>query len=372
MSRLMNYLPLCNGINIVCQSAYQEKLMTLDPTRTGTPIAESRTDAAVPQNQPAPDMSGVAALAAKVQRSVERVIVGKRAEIELMLVAMLCEGHVLLEDVPGIGKTTLAKALARSLGCSFHRVQFTPDLLPSDITGTSIYNQQTSGFELRRGPIFSQIVLADEINRAGPRTQSALLEAMEERQVTIDIETVPLPRPFMVLATQNPVELEGTFPLPEAQLDRFLIKLQLGYPAEDDERTIMRRFKEDNPISDLEPAATAEEILQAQRAIRRVFVSPAVEGYLLQIVRGTRGHESIELGASPRATLALYRASQALAAVNRRGYVLPDDVKVMALPVLSHRLMLSTRTRLRGRDAKAILQEVVDGVAVPVEAGVGV
>ncbi|HEX8598796.1 MAG TPA: MoxR family ATPase [Chloroflexia bacterium] len=315
-------------------------------------------------------MSSVAAMARRVRTSVERVIVGKGAEIELMLVAMLCEGHVLLEDVPGIGKTTLAKALARSLDCTFHRIQFTPDLLPSDITGTSIYNQQTGQFEMRRGPIFSQIVLTDEINRAGPRTQSALLEAMEERQVTIDVDTVPLPRPFMVLATQNPVELEGTFPLPEAQLDRFLIKLQLGYPGEEEERTILRRFKEESPMLNLEPAASTEDILSAQRAIRKGYVSPAVESYILSVVRATRQHEAVELGASPRATLALYKSSQALAAIQGRGYVLPDDVKRMAGPVLSHRLMLSTRTRLRGRDANAILEEVVNGVPVPVEAAV--
>jgi MoxR-like ATPase len=322
------------------------------------------------QGVPAPDMAAVSQMARRVRTSVERVIVGKGAEIELMLVAMLCEGHVLLEDVPGIGKTTLAKALARSLDCTFHRIQFTPDLLPSDITGTSIYNQQTGQFEMRRGPIFSQVVLADEINRAGPRTQSALLEAMEERQVTVDIETLPLPRPFMVLATQNPVELEGTFPLPEAQLDRFLIKLQLGYPREEEERTILRRFKEESPMLNLEPAANTEDLLGAQRSIRRVYVSPAVESYVLAVVRSTRQHEAVELGASPRATLALYKSSQALAAIQGRGYVLPDDVKRMAAPVLSHRLMLSTRTRLRGRDATAILEEIVNSVPVPVEAGV--
>jgi len=295
------------------------------------------------------------------------VIVGKQEEIELLLVAMLCEGHVLIEDVPGIGKTTLAKALARSLGCGFHRIQFTPDLLPSDITGTSIYNQSTSEFETRRGPIFSQVVLADEINRSGPRTQSALLEAMEERQVTIDIDTVPVPRPFMVLATQNPVELEGTFPLPEAQLDRFLIKLAIGYPSEEDERAIMRRFKEESPLVDLQPVTSPDEILAGQRLVRKVHVSAVVEGYILDIVRATRAHDTIELGASPRATLALYRTSQAMAAVRGRGYVIPDDVKAMAVPTLAHRLMLSTRTRLRGRDNNAILDEVLSSVPVPVE-----
>lgn len=317
--------------------------------------------------EPAPEVANITNLARKVQRSVSRVIVGKDNEISLMLVAMLCEGHVLLEDVPGIGKTTMAKALARSLGCTFHRIQFTPDLLPTDITGTSIYNQQTGQFEMRRGPIFSQIVLADEINRSGPRTQSALLEAMEERQVTIDIETVPLPRPFMVLATQNPIELEGTFPLPEAQLDRFLVKLNLGYPTEEDEHRILGRFKEESPLADLEPAATGEEVLQAQRAVRKVHVSPAVEGYVVSLIRATREHEAIELGASPRATLALYRTAQASAAAAGRAFVLPDDVKRMAGPVLAHRIILSTRTRLRGRGNAAILQEVIDSVPVPVE-----
>src|SRR5919201_1520071 len=316
----------------------------------------------------APEVEGVAALGRKVQANVSRVIVGKLDEIELMLVALLCEGHVLIEDVPGIGKTTLAKALARSLDCTFHRIQFTPDLLPSDITGTSIYNQQTGRFEVRRGPIFSQVVLADEINRAGPRTQSALLEAMEERQVTIDVDTAPLPRPFMVLATQNPIELEGTFPLPEAQLDRFLIKLTLGYPGEDDERAILRRFREESPLLTLEPVASAEDVLQAQRAVRTVFVSPAIEDYIVQVIAATRRHDSIELGASPRATLALYRTAQALAAIRGRAFVLPDDVKRMVLPTLSHRIILSTRTRLRGRDSRAILKEALETVPVPVEA----
>jgi MoxR-like ATPase len=314
-----------------------------------------------------PATQQVARLAERVRAGVSQVIVGKEREIELMLVAMLCEGHVLLEDVPGIGKTTLAKALARSLGCTFSRIQFTPDLLPSDITGTSIYNQQTAAFETRHGPIFSQVVLADEINRSGPRTQSALLEAMEERQVTIDVETFKLPRPFMVLATQNPIELEGTFPLPEAQIDRFLIKLRLGYPTESEERAILRRFREVNPLDDLEPAATPEEIVAAQRNIRQIFVSQAVEGYIVALVQATRRSDTIELGASPRASMALYRTSQALAATQGRDFVIPDDVKRMALPVLSHRLILSTGTRLRGRDAGAILAEIIESVPVPVE-----
>jgi MoxR-like ATPase len=313
------------------------------------------------------EMAQVAETANRIKANVARVIVGKDETVELLLVALLCEGHVLLEDVPGIGKTTLAKALAKSLDSSFQRIQFTPDLLPGDITGVSVFNQRTADFEYRAGPLFAQIVLADEINRAGPRTQAALLEAMEERQVTVDGVTHLLPRPFLVLATQNPVELEGTFPLPEAQVDRFLLRVALGYPDEGDERTILRRFREANPLADLAPVARADEILDLQRAVRQVFVHPAVETIMLRLVRATRTDEAIQLGASPRGSLALYRTSQALAAIRGRCYVLPDDVKRLLGPALEHRLMVSSRARVRGRGASAILQEIATRVPVPVE-----
>ena len=313
------------------------------------------------------ELNTVQRVAAAVRDSVDRVIVGKRDVIELLLTAMFCEGHVLLEDVPGIGKTTLAKALARSLGCSFQRIQFTPDLLPSDITGVSVYNQRTTEFEYRPGPLLAQVVLADEINRAGPRTQAALLEAMEERQVTVDGVTRPLPRPFLVLATQNPVELEGTFPLPEAQVDRFLMRIGLGYPEEDEERMILRRFRESNPLDDLHPVASAEEILAAQRAVRQVYVHPAVEEYIVRLTRGTRAHGGVQLGASPRGSLALYRTSQAWAAIAGRDFVLPDDVKVLATSVLGHRIITTSQARVRGRGAADVLAEVIAKVPVPVE-----
>jgi MoxR-like ATPase len=302
-----------------------------------------------------------------VRANVQRVIVGKEDTIDLLLVALFCEGHVLLEDVPGIGKTTLAKALARSLGCSFERIQFTPDLLPSDVTGVSVFNQKTGDFEYRPGPLVAQIVLADEINRAGPRTQAALLEAMEERQITVDGVTRPLPRPFLVLATQNPVELEGTFPLPEAQVDRFLMRVALGYPDEEDERTILRRFRESKPLADLAPVVSAGEILEVQRLVRQVFVHPAVEDYILRLVRGTRSHSAIQLGASPRGSLALYRTAQARAAMEGRDFVLPDDVKRLVQPVLGHRIITTSQARVRGRAAGLILTEIADKVPVPVE-----
>jgi MoxR-like ATPase len=303
----------------------------------------------------------------EVRDNIDHVMVGKADVVELLLVALLCEGHVLLEDVPGIGKTTLAKALARSLDCVFQRIQFTPDLLPSDITGVSIFNQRTGDFEFRPGPIAAQIVLADEINRAGPRTQAALLEAMEERQVTVDGVTRPLPRPFLVLATQNPVELEGTFPLPEAQVDRFLMRLTIGYPAEDEELGIVRRFRTTNPLAELPAVASAAQILELQASVREVFVHPAVEQYIIRLVRATRAHDAVQLGASPRGSLALYRTAQARAAIQGRNYVLPDDVKTLIHPVLSHRVITTSQARVRGRGVGAILDEIARQVPVPVE-----
>jgi len=303
----------------------------------------------------------------RVRENIARVVVGMEEATELMLVALLCEGHVLLEDVPGIGKTTLAKALARSLGCTFSRIQFTADLLPSDITGVSVYNQRTQEFEFRPGPVFAQVVLADEINRAGPRTQSALLEAMQERQVSADGQSRPLARPFIVLATQNPVELEGTFPLPEAQLDRFLLRLRLGYPDHEAERAILRRFRAEDPMETLEPVLAAAEVLALARACREVYVHPVIEDYMIQLAEATRRSEDLSLGASPRATLALYHCSQALAALRGRDYVLPDDVQALTEPVLAHRLIPSARQRLYGQAARAILADLLATVPVPVE-----
>ena len=313
------------------------------------------------------DVGEVAASARRILDAVRSVIVGKDDVIELALVALLCEGHLLLEDVPGIGKTMLAKSLARALGCEFQRIQFTPDLLPSDVTGVSIFNQKSGEFEFRPGPILSQIVLADEINRATPRTQSALLEAMEERQITVDGHTMPLKRPFLVLATQNPVELEGTFTLPEAQLDRFLLRLHIGYPEESDEHEILARFKEESPLDSLAPVIETDELIAMEQSVRHVFLEQDVEDYLVQVVRATREHSAVELGASPRATLALYRCSQALAALRGRSYVIPDDVKALAPSVLAHRLILDPQTALRGRSSNAVVQEIVDSIPVPVE-----
>ena len=308
-----------------------------------------------------------ATAAAAIRDNIGRVIVGKENVVELLLVALFSEGHVLLEDVPGIGKTTLAHSLARSIDCSFQRLQFTPDLLPSDVTGVNVFSQKTSDFEFRPGPIMAQVVLADEINRAGPRTQSALLEAMEERQVTVDGATHMLPRPFLVLATQNPVELEGTFPLPEAQIDRFLLRLEIGYPSADEERAILRRFREAQPLDDLQPVIAPAEILALARACRAVHVSPAIESYIVALSRASRGHAGVQLGASPRGSLALYRASQALAAVRGRDYVLPDDVQALIGPALAHRLIAASQVRLRGKGVSDLLDEIVRAVPVPVE-----
>ena len=302
-----------------------------------------------------------------VRQNAGRVIVGKEEVIDLLMVTLLCEGHVLFEDVPGIGKTTLAKTLAKSLGCTFQRIQFTPDLLPSDITGITFFNQKKGEFEFRPGPLIAQIVLADEINRATPRTQSALLEAMEERQISIERETVFLPRPFIVIATQNPIELEGTFPLPEAQIDRFLMRLHLDYPSHSEERLILQRFKETQPLDDLQPVLTGERLQELQKMIRKVRVEPAVENYIVELVRATRDHSGVELGVSPRGTIALYRSSQAYAAIHGRIYVIPDDVKRVARPVLSHRMIATSQARLHGRVMEQIIDDVLHHVSVPVE-----
>ena len=310
--------------------------------------------------------TAVAESAAKIKANMEKVLVGKGGVIELTLAAILSAGHILIEDVPGIGKTTLARSLASSLDCNFKRIQFTPDLMPSDITGIHYYNQKTGEFEFRPGPIIAQVVLADEINRATPRTQSALLEAMGERQLSVDGVTMTLPAPFMVLATQNPIELEGTFPLPEAQLDRFLLRLRLGYPMEAEEDAILTRFHTGDPLAELEPVATGPEIAGFQVTIREIHFEPGLRNYVVQLVQATRCHPDVELGASPRATMGLYRCSQALAAIRGREYVVPDDVKTLAPYALSHRVILKSQARLRDRTSDSVVDEILSQVAVPV------
>lgn len=313
-------------------------------------------------------MQSVQDLAAAVQRvitNVERVIVGKAEPVAFSLIAVVCRGHVLIEDVPGVGKTVLTKAIARSIGCTFKRIQFTPDLLPSDVTGTSVYNQKTANFEFRPGPIMSQIVLADEVNRATPKTQSALLEAMEETQVTVDGTTYHLPEPFMVMATQNPIEYEGTFPLPEAQLDRFMMNISLGYPKASDEVNILNSQQHHHPLEDLAQIMTADELVHIQQQIRAVHVDPSIREYIVSIANATRNHSNIYLGASPRGSLAMFRASQALAAVRGRGYVIPDDVKLLAKPTLAHRIIVAPAARVRGVTSTAILEEILQSVPIP-------
>jgi MoxR-like ATPase len=297
--------------------------------------------------------------------NVERVIVGKRTEVERVLIALLCQGHVLVEDVPGVGKTMLAKAIARSLGCRFSRIQCTPDILPSDITGVSIYNQKSGEFEFRPGPVIAQVVLADEINRATPKTQAALLEAMEERQVTVDGRTTALPRPFLVLATQNPIEYEGTFPLPEAQVDRFLIRIRLGYPQPEEEARIMDLQRTAHPLESLGQVVSASDFLAAQESVQEVYVDDLIKSYIVDLVGATRQHPDIYLGASPRGSLALYKTAQARAALAGRDYVLPDDVKAMAPDVLAHRIIVSPSSRIRSVEAETIVAEVLDRVPVP-------
>jgi MoxR-like ATPase len=312
--------------------------------------------------------SEVAATAQKIIANMEKVIIGKRHQITLTLVAYLCEGHILLEDVPGVAKTMLARALARTVGCTFKRIQCTPDLLPTDVTGVSIFNQKTAEFEFRPGPLFAQTVLADEINRATPRTQSALLEAMAERRVSADGQTYNLKPPFLVIATQNPVDHEGTFPLPEAQLDRFLIRLALGYPSLEEEAKMLQRLQRGHPIDDLGTVVTAAELVACQDAIREIHVDDKVRRYILEIVHATREHGDVQLGGSPRASIALYRTAQALAAIAGRGFVLPDDVKRMVLPVLGHRLILRPESRIRKISPATVLNDILGEVAAPVPA----
>ncbi|MBV6466799.1 MAG: MoxR family ATPase [Anaerolineae bacterium CFX3] len=301
----------------------------------------------------------------RVIGNLEKVIVGKRATVEMIVIGLLCQGHILIEDVPGVGKTVLARSLARSLDCDFSRIQFTPDMLPSDVTGISVYNQSKKEFEFRPGPIMGQIVLADEINRATPKTQAALLEAMEERQVTVDGVTHKLASPFMVLATQNPIEYEGTFPLPEAQLDRFLLRVRLGYPNILDEIRILGEQQLRHPLETLKPVVKTKEIREAAGEIRKVYVSAQVRRYIVDLVRRTRESEDAYLGASPRGSLGLFRSAQARAALKGRDHVLPDDVKAMAVPVLGHRIIVSPAARLRDLGADRIVEEILRSIPAP-------
>ena len=301
----------------------------------------------------------------KITDNVEKVIFGKHRKVQLTLVAILCQGHVLIEDVPGVGKTMLAKSIAKSIGCTFSRIQFTPDLLPSDITGVSIFNQKTREFEFRSGPIMAQIVLADEINRATPKTQSALLECMEERQVTVDEKTYLMPKPFLIMATQNPIEYEGTFPLPEAQLDRFLMRITLGYPDPDEEIRIMDAQQYVHPLETIEQIVSTAELLEAQEKIKEVYVDSLIKRYIVSLINATRHFPDVYLGASPRGSLGLYRAGQALAAVQGRDFVMPDDVKALAEGIVAHRIIVSPSARIKNVDTRNVVQEILDSMPVP-------
>ena len=307
----------------------------------------------------------VKAIADRITANVDKVIVGKSAEVQLTVVGLLCQGHLLIEDVPGVGKTMLAKAIARSIGTTFNRIQFTPDMLPSDVTGVSIFNQQTRQFEFRPGPIMAQIVLADEINRATPKTQAAMLEAMEEKQVTVDGVTHILPAPFMVLATQNPIEYEGTFPLPEAQLDRFLLRLSLGYPTIANEIDVLERQQFSHPIEKLEQVVSVDELRAAQTNVRKVYADPSIKSYLVELVSQTRKHPDVYLGASPRGSLALFRSAQARAALNGRDYIIPDDVKALAENALSHRIIIGPAARIKDVTARTVVRDILGSLPVP-------
>jgi MoxR-like ATPase len=310
-------------------------------------------------------MATIKEFADRIIENIEKVIVGKHSTVELAVISLLCQGHLLIEDVPGVGKTMLARSLARSLGCSFSRIQFTPDMLPSDVTGVSIYNQLKHEFEFRAGPIIAQIVLADEINRATPKTQAALLEAMEERQVTVDGVTHILPRPFMVQATQNPIEYEGTFPLPEAQVDRFLMRIRLGYPLLEDEIRVMERQQYRHPVEELTQVTGVDELLQVQEEVKGIYLAPALKRYIVDLAQHTRQHPDVYLGASPRGSLALYRTSQARAAMLGRDYILPDDIKSLAIPTLAHRVILGPGARLRDLNSQQIIEEILNTLPAP-------
>jgi len=311
------------------------------------------------------NLEAITSLAEQVTGNVEKVILGKRHEVRMTLIALLCEGHLLIEDVPGVGKTMLARSIAKSIGCTFRRIQFTPDMLPSDVTGVSMFNQKTLEFEFRPGPVMAQIVLADEINRATPKTQSALLEAMEERQITVDGVTYPMEAPFLVLATQNPIEYEGTFPLPEAQIDRFMMRVSLGYPAAADEMNILESQRERHPIQEIGQVVSGAELLAAQSAVREIYADPLIKEYIVELANATRHHPDVYLGVSPRGSLALYKTARAYAALQGRDYVIPDDVKALLEATFAHRLIISPSARIKNVEALSVVEQIASSVPVP-------